>query len=147
MLTPVPISVLFTDSDNRGFYHGTGSRSRSICFRSRVRHGEDRRERSTFGRIARWQHAATYLLYFVMLMNVFITTFGISGGKHDTVITVPRTEIVAAPSTTSGGGGHATALTSSTMSTSTMRYDGGKYDVIISDHSSIGNTSYLRLHD
>jgi len=107
MLTPVPISVLFTDSDNRGFYHGTGSRSRSICFRSRVRHGEDRRERSTFGRIARWQHAATYLLYFVMLMNVFITTFGISGGKHDTVITVPRTEMVATPSTTSGGG-HAT---------------------------------------
>ena len=32
-----------------------------------------------------WQHAATYLLYFVMLMNVFVTTFGISGGVHGSV--------------------------------------------------------------
>ena len=65
---------------------------------------EDRRERATFGRIARWQHAATYLLYFVMLMNVFITTFGISGGKHDTVIAVPppRPGDVAAAAATSG---------------------------------------------
>ena len=108
---------------------------------------EDRRERATFGRIARWQHAATYLLYFVMLMNVFITTFGISGGKHDTVIGIPRPDVIAAATS-----GHVTtALTSSTMSTSTttMRYDlaAGKYDVIISDHSSIGNASYLRLND
>ena len=108
---------------------------------------EDRRERATFGRIARWQHAATYLLYFVMLMNVFITTFGISGGRHDTVIAVPRpADIAAAAAATSG---HVTtALTSPPMSTSTtMRYDvaGGMYDVIISDHSSIGNASYLSL--
>ena len=41
---------------------------------------EDRQERSTFRKIAIWQHMATYLLYFIMLMNVFITTFGISGG-------------------------------------------------------------------
>lgn len=41
---------------------------------------EDRQERSTFRKISFWQHMATYLLYFVMLMNVFITTFGISGG-------------------------------------------------------------------
>lgn len=134
---------------------------------------EDRRERATFGRIARWQHAATYLLYFVMLMNVFITTFGISGGRHDTVIgrrvvigrvigrydTViggPRPELVAAAAAAATSG-HVVAaaadLTSSTtLSTSTaaMTYDvpaGGKYDVIISDHSSIGNASYLRLHD
>jgi hypothetical protein len=46
---------------------------------------EDRQERSTFRKIAIWQHMATYLLYFVMLMNVFITTFGISGGATDTV--------------------------------------------------------------
>jgi hypothetical protein len=39
---------------------------------------EDRQERSTFRKISFWQHMATYLLYFVMLMNVFITTFGIS---------------------------------------------------------------------
>ena len=153
---------------------------------------EDRRERATFGRIARWQHAATYLLYFVMLMNVFITTFGISGGKHDTVIRVPRPEVIAGAATsghvatalTSSEGpevvatdatpghlttaltswdgpevvaaaatsGHVdTALTLSTLSTSTstMKYDlpASKYDVIISDHSSIGNASYLRLHD
>lgn len=111
---------------------------------------EDRRERATFGRIARWQHAATYLLYFVMLMNVFITTFGISGGKHDTVIGVPRPDVVAAAAAATSGHA-ATALTSSTLTTlaTTMKYDvpAGKYDVIISDHSSIGNASYLRLHD
>jgi len=110
---------------------------------------EDRRERATFARIARWQHAATYLLYFVMLMNVFITTFGISGGKHDTVIGVPRPEVVVTPPTS----GHLlTALMTSSKiptSTTTMRYEvaPGKYDVIISDHSSIGNASYLRLND
>lgn len=43
-------------------------------------HHEDRRERLTFRKVSFWQHMATYLLYFVMLMNVFITTFGISGG-------------------------------------------------------------------
>jgi len=112
---------------------------------------EDRRERATFGRIARWQHAATYLLYFVMLMNVFITTFGISGGRHDTVIGVPRpAAAAAAPPVTPAGA----AMSSSTLLsalTTTMKYDlaGGKYDVIISDHSSIGgnNASYLRLHE
>ena len=41
---------------------------------------EDRQERLTFRKISFWQHMATYLLYFVMLLNVFITTFGISTG-------------------------------------------------------------------
>ena len=41
---------------------------------------EDRQERVTFRKISFWQHMATYLLYFVMLMNIFITTFGISRG-------------------------------------------------------------------
>ena len=41
---------------------------------------EDRQERMTFRRVSFWQHMATYLLYFVMLLNVFITTFGISSG-------------------------------------------------------------------
>jgi len=41
---------------------------------------EDRQERATFRRVSFWQHMATYLLYFVMLLNVFITTFGISSG-------------------------------------------------------------------
>src|SRR6218665_1016135 len=35
----------------------------------------------TFRKISLWQHAATYLLYFVLLLNVFITTFGISTGS------------------------------------------------------------------
>ena len=43
----------------------------------------ERRERITFRKLSRWQHAATYLLYFVMLMNVFVTTFGISGSSQD----------------------------------------------------------------
>lgn len=41
---------------------------------------EDQQERSTFRKMSFWQHAATYLLYFILLMNIFITTFGISGG-------------------------------------------------------------------
>lgn len=49
---------------------------------------EDRQERFTFRKVSFWQHMATYLLYFVMLLNVFITTFGISSGvsvHHDLV--------------------------------------------------------------
>lgn len=41
---------------------------------------EDRQERVTFRKVSFWQHVVTYLLYFVMLLNVFITTFGISAG-------------------------------------------------------------------
>ena len=48
-------------------------------------HAEDQLERLTFQKVSLWQHAATYLLYFVMLMNVFVTTFGISGGIHGSV--------------------------------------------------------------
>ena len=44
---------------------------------------EDRQEKITFRKVSFWQHMATYLLYFIMLMNVFITTFGISGGTHN----------------------------------------------------------------
>ncbi len=44
---------------------------------------DERQERVTFRKLSIWQHAATYLLYFVMLMNVFITTFGISGSEHN----------------------------------------------------------------
>ena len=51
---------------------------------------EDRQERITFRKISFWQHMATYLLYFVMLMNVFITTFGISGGLSGMVINIPH---------------------------------------------------------
>lgn len=42
---------------------------------------EDWQERITFRKISLWQHAATYLLYAVLLLNVFITTFGISSGS------------------------------------------------------------------
>lgn len=55
----------------------------------------ERRERITFRKLSRWQHAATYLLYFVMLMNVFVTTFGISGSSQDLFV----------------GGGHLTSTT------------------------------------
>lgn len=41
---------------------------------------EDREERLVYKTMTFWQHCATYLLYFIGLMNVFITTFGISGG-------------------------------------------------------------------
>ena len=48
-----------------------------------------RRERVTFRKLSRWQHAATYLLYFVMLMNIFVTTFGISGSAQDLFVGRP----------------------------------------------------------
>lgn len=41
---------------------------------------DEQQERTTFRKVSFWQHGATYLLYFVMLMNVFITTFGITAG-------------------------------------------------------------------
>lgn len=41
--------------------------------------GDHRRHLTIFGRVARWQHVTTYLLYLVLIMNVVITTFGISG--------------------------------------------------------------------
>jgi len=41
---------------------------------------DELQERATFRKVSFWQHGATYLLYFVMLMNVFITTFGITAG-------------------------------------------------------------------
>ena len=46
---------------------------------------EDKQERLAFRKVSFWQHMATYLLYFVMLMNIFVTTFGISGGRSDSV--------------------------------------------------------------
>ena len=54
---------------------------------------EDRQERLTFRKVSFWQHMATYLLYFVMLLNVFITTFGISTGvsHHDNPNILPPT--------------------------------------------------------
>lgn len=41
---------------------------------------EDQQEKKTFRKLSFWQHLATYLLYFVMLLNIFIATFGISSG-------------------------------------------------------------------
>ncbi|ELT98459.1 hypothetical protein CAPTEDRAFT_205572 [Capitella teleta] len=60
---------------------------------------EDRQERIAFRKVSFWQHMATYLLYFIMLMNVFITTFGISGGEHSSVFNTIRTNITAPPLT------------------------------------------------
>lgn len=63
---------------------------------------EDRQERMTFRRVSFWQHMATYLLYFVMLLNVFITTFGISSGMghhRDVTTTTPTTTTVVVTTT------------------------------------------------
>ena len=70
---------------------------------------EDRQERMTFRRVSFWQHMATYLLYFVMLLNVFITTFGISSGmghhRADAAVSTvsPTSAAVATASTTVPG--------------------------------------------
>ena len=42
---------------------------------------EDREERTVFKTVTFWQHLTTYLLYFICLMNIFITAFGIYGGQ------------------------------------------------------------------
>lgn len=57
---------------------------------------EDRQEKVTFRKMAFWQHMATYLLYFVMLMNVFITTFGISGGNSSAAVALITTTTTTA---------------------------------------------------
>lgn len=40
---------------------------------------EARMERKTFRKLARWQQVALYILYFIGIMNVLITAFGVSG--------------------------------------------------------------------
>jgi len=55
---------------------------------------DELQERATFRKVSFWQHGATYLLYFVMLMNVFITTFGITAGP--VVVVPPRSTPAAA---------------------------------------------------
>jgi hypothetical protein len=111
---------------------------------------EDRRERATFRRMSRWQHAATYLLYFVMLMNVFVTTFGISGGQHDSVIGIP---LHHEASVTPVAGMHL-AITDSVAPIHVHQIGvpaattpaATKYDVIIGDHAAaMGNASYSKL--
>jgi len=42
-------------------------------------------------KVSFWQHGATYLLYFVMLMNVFITTFGITAGPAPSALAAATT--------------------------------------------------------
>lgn len=51
--------------------------NRAFCLKELF---EDQQEKKTFRKLSFWQHLATYLLYFVMLLNIFIATFGISSG-------------------------------------------------------------------
>jgi len=73
---------------------------------------EDRQERTTFRRVSFWQHMATYLLYFVMLLNVFITTFGISSGMghHRDPVAATSTAAAVTPGSTSTSAGAAVAF-------------------------------------
>lgn len=43
-----------------------------------------------FQRVCYWQRIATYALYVVMVMNIFVTTFGISGGSGSVFVTRPH---------------------------------------------------------
>ncbi len=52
---------------------------------------EDHEERVVFNKGTFWQHSATYLLYLIGIMNIFITTFGISGGHANPIINVNAT--------------------------------------------------------
>ncbi len=58
---------------------------------------EEKTERQIFKRVTFWQNLATYLLYFVCLMNVFITAFGLYGS----IVLPGRTLIVRASTTAS----------------------------------------------
>jgi len=51
---------------------------------------DELQERTTFRKVSFWQHGATYLLYLVLLMNVFITTFGITTGPPVVIATETR---------------------------------------------------------
>jgi len=66
---------------------------------------DELQERATFRKVSFWQHGATYLLYFIMLMNVFITTFGITAGP---VVVVPR--YATTPSITAAAAGPPTQI-------------------------------------
>lgn len=48
------------------------------------RHFEDRRNQIISRKRSSWQEFVNYLLFFVMLVNIFITTFGITGGRTTT---------------------------------------------------------------
>jgi len=81
------------------------------------------------------------------LMNVFVTTFGISGGPHETVIGIsvrhdssPTAQQLLQPMPTESIDSliiHQMAAPAATTPLAT------KYEVMIGDHSSlVGNTSY-----
>ena len=55
-------------------------RSRTQCEAERL---DYQRHLVIFSTVARWQHLSTYLLYLTLIMNVVITTFGISGGTYE----------------------------------------------------------------
>ncbi len=46
-------------------------------------HRDEIQEKKVFQKLTYWQQLALYLLYFIGLMNVFITAFGISGSKNN----------------------------------------------------------------
>jgi hypothetical protein len=48
---------------------------------------EDAEEKAIFRAIMFWQHFTMYVLYFVCLMNIFITAFGIYGGQSTIPVT------------------------------------------------------------
>ena len=77
---------------------------------------DELQERATFRKVSFWQHGATYLLYFVMLMNVFITTFGITAGP---VVVVPRETTGSAPPVNTVNSGSSTHQSQTTLVTST----------------------------
>lgn len=77
---------------------------------------DELQERATFRKVSFWQHGATYLLYFVMLMNVFITTFGITAGPI--VVVAPETTGSSPPAATASAIHQSqTAVTSPTVHT------------------------------
>ena len=71
---------------------------------------DELQERATFRKVSFWQHGATYLLYFVMLMNVFITTFGITAGP--VVVVSPEATATSPPAATESATHQSQAATS-----------------------------------
>jgi hypothetical protein len=46
----------------------------------------NQRHATMFVRVASWQNVVTYLVYIIMLLNIVITTFGMSGDKGSPMI-------------------------------------------------------------
>lgn len=61
------------------------------------RQAREQNAMAIFRTVSCWQRTATYLLYFVMLMNVFITAFCISGSRREHAAAAQNSHVIIPP--------------------------------------------------